>query len=418
MFGQFFDISAKAAALDEKIYKICAPYFEKTDEIVRHNQAKTLAAFTACGVSSSHFAGTTGYGYGDRGREVLEQVFAHICGAEAALFRHQFMSGTHTLSVALFALLRPGDELLIVTGTPYDTIHGVIGINGAGAGLGSLADFGVKHSIIELKDGGIDIEAATAAAKNAKVCYIQRSRGYAARKALPPQEIERACAAVKAANPNIIVMVDNCYGEFTRKTEPTQHGADLIAGSLIKNPGGGIAETGGYIAGKAKYVELCAHRLTAPGTGGEIGASGNMLRNMYLGLYFAPHVTGEALKTSIFASCFFTELGLKTSPPYTSERDDIVTAIDTGSAAVLQALCEGVQAASPVDSFLKPEPWDMPGYTDKIIMAAGAFTMGSSIELSCDGPLKPPYTAYMQGGLNLTASRIALMLAAQKGGLL
>lgn len=306
--------------------------------------------------------------------------------------------------------------MLCATGKPYDTLCGVIGLEGAGRqGKGSLAEYGIRYEQTDLKkDGSPDLAAIAAAARGKKLCYIQRSRGYADRPALSLDEIEAISRTAKSANPAIWVAVDNCYGEFTQKEEPTQRGADIMAGSLIKNPGGGIAPTGGYIAGKKELVELCAHRLTAPGTGREIGCTLDTLRALYLGLYFAPGVTAEALKTAVYAACLFEKLGFVTKPAYMQDRNDIVTSIETGDPAALCAICRGIQAGSPVDSFVTPEPWPMPGYDSDVVMAAGAFTLGSSIELSCDAPMKQPYTAYMQGGLNFSAGRAGVLLAAQR----
>ena len=315
--------------------------------------------------------------------------------------------------MALFGVLRPGDRMVAVTGRPYDTLAGVIGIDGTH--YGNLMEFGVQYDEVDLlADGTPDLAGIARKCRGAKMCYIQRSRGYAARPALSLEQIEAVSRAAKAVQPDIIVMVDNCYGEFTQKQEPTQRGADLMAGSLIKNPGGGIAPTGGYIAGRADLVELCAHRLSAPGVGGEIGCTLDMLRGMYLGLYYAPGVVCEALKTSVYAACLFELLGYAATPAYGAQRNDIITSVETGSPEGMVALCGGVQAGSPVDSFAAPEPGDMPGYEDPVIMAAGAFTMGSSIELSADGPLRAPYTVYMQGGLNFAAARAGVLLGADR----
>lgn len=413
MIEQFFNLSQKLLDADRKALALCRERFAQLDEIREYNQLKMLKAFTDCRVGGNHLVGTTGYGFDDAGRAKLEEVFAALTGSEAALFRHNFMSGTHTLTVALFGVLRPGDRMVAATGRPYDTLAGVIGLDGTKCG--NLMEFGVQYEEAPLlSTGAPDLDAITQRCRGAKMCYIQRSRGYAARPALSLDAIEAISKAAKAAQPDIIVMVDNCYGEFTQKQEPTQRGADLMAGSLIKNPGGGIAPTGGYIAGRADLVELCAHRLTAPGVGGEIGCTLDLLRGMYLGLYYAPGVACEALKTSVYAACLFELLGYGATPAYTADRNDIITSIETGSPAGMVALCGGVQAASPVDSFAAPEPGEMPGYEDPVIMAAGAFTMGSSIELSADGPLRAPYTVYMQGGLNFAAARAGVLLGAER----
>lgn len=416
MIQDYFDISSKLLKLDQEVQRQIAAKLAEIDEIRNENQWRMLKAFTACRVSATHLFGSTGYGYNDAGRDKLEQVFAQLTGSQAAIFRHNFMSGTHAIAVALFGVLRPGQTMLCATGTPYDTLHGVLGIGGASKhGFGSLAEFGVKYKQTQLLTSGETDEAEIARlAPGCALLYLQRSRGYAARPALRLGQIKKAAAAAKKANPNIVVLVDNCYGEFTRTQEPTQMGADLIVGSLIKNPGGGIAPTGGYIAGRANLVEKCAHRLTAPGVGAEIGCTEGMLRQLYLGLYFAPGVTAEALKTSVYASALFAKLGFATSPHWQDERNDIITSVVTQSQAQLLAMCAGVQSASPVDGYVTPVPAAMPGYGCDIIMAAGAFTLGSSIELSCDAPVKPPYTAYMQGGLNFAAARAAVLLAAEK----
>lgn len=413
MLNEFFDLPAHLLELDAKAMADCAPLFAKIDAICDYNQLKMLKAFTSCGVASNHLVGTTGYGYDDCGRDKLDAVFAAVTGSEDALCRGTFLSGTHALTVALFGVLRAGDTLYAATGRPYDTLGGVIGLDGQG--YGSLMEFGVRYEETPLLDGGVpDLATIAEKCRTAKVCYIQRSRGYANRPALSLETIGAIAKTAKAANPNVIVMVDNCYGEFTQTAEPTSVGADLIIGSLIKNAGGGIAPTGGYIAGRHDLVELCGHRLTAPGTGRELGCTLDILRDLYLGLYYAPGVVVQALKTSIYASRFFELYGFVTSPAYTADRNDIITSIETGSADALCAICEGIQSGSPVDSFVRPEPYAMPGYDSDVIMAAGAFTMGSSIELSCDGPVRAPYTAYMQGGLNFTASRAGILLAAKK----
>lgn len=412
MLKELFNIPQNLLDADKEIMAEIAPRLAEIDEIKDVNQLRMLKAFIQCGVAANHLQNSTGYGYGDAGRDKLEEVFAHLTGSEAALFRHGFASGTHTLAVALFGLLRPGDEMLCATGRPYDTLIGVIGMDGGENG-GSLAEFGVKYRQLELLDGKPDLDGIKANAAGAKMLYLQRSRGYSSRRALSLDDIEAAAKAAKSVNPDIYVVVDNCYGEFVQTEEPTHRGADIIAGSLIKNPGGGIAPTGGYIAGRKSLVQLCAQRLTAPGVGDEIGCTpGDILRQMMLGLYFAPAVTAEALKTGVYASAIFQKLGYTVNPSWQQQRDDIITAIDTQSGEKLKAFCRAIQANSPIDSHLTPEPWPMPGYDCDIIMAAGAFTGGSSIELSCDGPMKPPFTGYLQGGLNFTASRAAVLAAA------
>ena len=416
MIQEFFDICPQLMEFDKKAMELCKPEFEKIEQIQQYNQLKMLKAFTQCGVSSTHLVGSTGYGYDDAGRDKLDAVFAAVVGAEDALCRSHFLSGTHALTVALFGLLRAGDTLLAATGRPYDTLEGVIGLNGTDKnGYGSLAEYGIDYDEAPLTaQGEPDYALIAKKAPHATVCHIQRSRGYSNRAAFDLETIKKVIEAAKTANPSIVVMVDNCYGEFTQKAEPVSVGADLIVGSLIKNPGGGIAPTGGYIAGKHELVEKCSHRLTCPGTGRELGCTLDTLRQLYLGLYYAPGVTAEALKTSIYASCLFELMGYEATPHYTADRNDIITSIKTKSEQALCALCQGIQAGSPVDSFVTPEPYGMPGYTSDVIMAAGAFTLGSSIELSCDAPVRAPYTAYLQGGLNFAASRAGVLLGVQK----
>ena len=410
----FFEIDEKIQrAADEAIAKT-EPQFKKIAEISEYNQQKVLSAFIKNGVSESMFASSTGYGYGDRGRETLDKVFADIVGAEDSLVRHNFTCGTHTLAVALFGLLRTGDTMLCVTGTPYDTIHSVIGIDGKGDG--SLADYGIKYKQVDLgEDDKPDIPAIINALQtnDIKLVYIQRSRGYELRPSLSCEEIKEIIDAVRK-NSNALVMVDNCYGEFVQTVEPTEYGADIIAGSLIKNAGGGIAKTGGYIAGKAELVEKCSYRLTTPGLGREVGATLDQNRDLFFGIYSAPMVVGEALKTVVFASALLESFGFESTPKSTDERFDIVQTVKLNTADNLIAFCQGLQKGSPVDSFVLPEPWDMPGYDDQVIMAAGTFTLGSSIELSADGPLREPYAAWMQGGINFYSAKMSVMLAVQE----
>ncbi|MDL2219930.1 methionine gamma-lyase family protein [Ruminococcaceae bacterium OttesenSCG-928-O06] len=414
MTEEYFAVSPKMAQLDAQVRETITPALARVEQIKEENQLRMLQAFTGCRVAATHLFGSTGYGYDAAGREKLAEVFAAVTGSEAALVRPGFASGTHALAVALFGILRPGDVMLCASGTPYDTLHGVIGLGNAGAGGGCLADFGIHYRQLELLDGALDLAAIEQQAPGCRMLYLQRSRGYTARPALALADIKAAAAAAKRANPGIAVVVDNCYGEFVEVREPTVCGADLIVGSLIKNPGGGIAPTGGYIAGQKGLVDLCAQRMTAPGVGAEVGSiSGEVLRQLYLGLYFAPAVTAEALKTGIYAGALLQALGCKVSPTWDEERRDIITAIDTGNAQTLQAFCRAIQGTSPVDSHLAPVPAPMPGYDCEVIMASGSFTQGSSIELSCDGPMRPPYTAYLQGGLNFAAGRAAVLCAAQ-----
>ena len=414
ILNHFFDYKPEVLALDEKAMELCQPYFRQMEEIRDFNQLKMLKAFADTQMSSTDMLGTTGYGLWDTGRAKLEQIFAQVMGAEDALVRSQFQSGTHTLAVALFGLLRAGDTLLAATGRPYDTLEGVIGLDGKGRGTGTLMDYGVNYDEAPLKaDFTPDYDLIAKKAPGAKVCHIQRSRGYLQRNAFDLATIRKIADTARAANPEIIIFVDNCYGEFTQTQEPLAAGADLIAGSFIKNPGGGITPTGGYIAGRADLVEKCSHRFTAPGIGADLGCTQDSLRDTFLGFYYAPGVVCEALKTAIYAQCLLELVGVKPVPRYTDDHNDIVTCFDSGSAAALTGFCAGIQHNSPVDSFADPEPADEPGYTDKVVMASGSFTEGSTIEISCDGPLRTPYTCYLQGGVNFTAGRAAVLNAVQ-----
>ena len=414
MIKNIFDISEKIYSASEKAMELCADRLREIDEIQEYNQQKMIKAFQKAKVSESHFVGTTGYGYGDRGRDALDEVYACVFDAEDALVRHNFVSGTHALTVALFGVLRPNDKMLSVTGTPYDTLRSAIGIEGNYPG--SLTDFGVKYSEVALKaDGTVDYEGIRAALDDTyKMVYIQRSRGYSTRPTLTIDDIEKIVKTVREISPDVIIMLDNCYGEFVEKKQPLSVGVDLMAGSFIKNPGGGISPTGGYIAGRSDLVEMCSYRLTTPGTGKEIGATLGVNRELFLGAYHAPHATGEALKTAVFASALFTVLGYDVSPKYDEKRGDIIQLIMLGTPEKLEDFCVGIQHASAVDSFVTPYPDDMPGYEDKVIMAAGAFTMGSSIELSADAPLREPYAVWMQGSLNFHAGKLGVMLAANE----
>ena len=416
----FFEIDEKIEEYSKNAMQKIKGVFEDIDDITQYNQLKVQKAFIDNSISESHFVSSTGYGYGDRGRETLDRVWAQVFGAEDALVRHNFTCGTHTLATALFGVLRPNDKMLCVTGTPYDTIHNVIGISGEG--MGSLKDFGVSYDEIPLKDGKPDLFAiANAVDESVTMVYIQRSRGYELRPSLTVEEIGEIVNVVKQKNQKTIVMVDNCYGEFTQKIEPTQVGADLIAGSLIKNAGGGIARTGGYIAGRSDLVEKCAYRLTTPGLGKEVGCTLDMNRELFMGLFFAPHIVGEALKSAVYISALFSDLGYDVTPKYNEKRGDIVQCLGLENEESLVAFCQGIQSGSPIDSFVLPEPWDMPGYDSKVVMAAGAFTLGSSIELSADAPIREPFYAWIQGGLNFHSAKICAMLAAQsmlKKGLL
>ena len=411
----FFDIDASIIEASEKAMALCADRLAEIDEIQEYNQIKMIKAFQNAGVRESYFSGSTGYGYDDFGRDAPDRVYAFAFDAEDALVRHNFVSGTHALTVALFGVLRPGDVMLSVTGMPYDTIRSAIGIEGDYPG--SLKDFGITFDMTELLPDGTPDYAAIAAdiaEKKPKMVYIQRSRGYSLRPSLTWREIKKICDISKKQSPGSIIMLDNCYGEFTEKVEPLTIGVDLMAGSLIKNPGGGISPTGGYIAGRADLVEMCAYRLTTPGTGKEIGATLGVMREMFMGAYHAPHVTGEALKTAVFASALFELLGYDTAPGYNDPRGDIIQLIMLGNEQRLVSFCGGIQSGSAVDSFVQPVPSDMPGYESKVIMAAGAFTLGSSIELSADAPLREPYAVWMQGGINFHGGKLGIMLAADK----
>ncbi len=410
----YFNIDEKLIKLSEKAEDMAKPYFKAVEDIQRYNQQKMQAAFMNAGVSESHFVGSTGYGYDDAGREALDKVFAYALGAEDALVRHNFVSGTHTLTVALFGVLRPGDKMLCVTGTPYDTILGVIGLTGSG--MGSLKEWGVSYDQVDLlEDGSVDLKGIEEKADDSyRMIYIQRSRGYSLRPSLRINDLEKIIAVARKKAPNAIIFVDNCYGEYVEKIEPVSVGADLMAGSLIKNAGGGIAPTGGYIAGRHDLVELCAYRLTTPGTGREIGCTLNNNRELFMGAFHAPNVAGEAVKTAIFASSLFTLLGYDVTPRFDEPRGDIIQAIKLKEREALISFCRGVQKGAPVDSFVTPIPAPMPGYDDDVIMAAGAFTLGASIELSADAPLREPYAVWLQGGLNYNSGNLGITLAAQQ----
>lgn len=411
-----FGISDKTLKLVSEAEESIKEQFKHIENICEINQLRVMKAFADNRVSDSHFVATTGYGYDDLGRDTLDRVYSDIMGAEDALVRHNFISGTHTISTALFAVLRPNDILVSITGKPYDTLEEVIGIQGE-AGNGSLKDFGVKYVQIDLKhDGTPDLEQIkfTLTHMNVKAVTIQRSKGYGWRPTYSAKDIGALIEFVKEISPETICIVDNCYGEFVETEEPTAYGADLIAGSLIKNPGGGLAPTGGYIAGKQKYVELCAYRLTSVGIGKEAGASLGFNRQMYQGLFMAPHVVSQALKAAVLCSAVFEKLGFEVDPKPNEIRHDIIQSIKFGDPNKVTAFCQGIQKGAPVDSFVTPEPWDMPGYSSQVIMAAGAFVQGASIELSADAPIKPPYIAYMQGGLTYESAKLGIMVAADK----
>lgn len=387
--------------------------FKIYDEIREYNQLKVLKAFQEERISDSHFTNSTGYGYGDIGRDTLDLVYARIFNAEKALVRPHFVNGTHALGTALFGNLRPGDTILAVTGSPYDTLHSVIGISGE-ENIGSLKEYGVNYKQVDLLDGKINIEKALEMIKedeSIKLIHMQRSTGYGWRNAFQVKELGEAIKAIKELREDLIVFVDNCYGEFIDIIEPTDVGADLIAGSLIKNIGGGIAPTGGYIVGKEKYVEQASYRLTVPGIGAECGCTFGVMKDFYQGLFLAPHVAIEALKGAIFCARIMELAGFEVLPKYNDKRSDIIQAIKFNDKEKLIKFCKGVQYASPIDSFVECEPWAMPGYSDEVIMAAGAFIQGSSIELSADAPIREPYIAYLQGGLTFDHAKIGVLIA-------
>jgi cystathionine beta-lyase family protein involved in aluminum resistance len=405
-FGISKDLEDLANAVEEEI----KPIFNKIDKIKEENSLKVLMAFQKNNLSDMHFGGTTGYGYGDIGRDTIEKIFAEVLGAEDSLVRNQFISGTHALTVALFSMLRPGDTMLSINGKPYDTLDEVIGIV---ENKSSLKSYGVKYEQIDLIGDDFDTEKIIERVKqgNVKLICMQRSRGYALRKSLSLESIKNIIQEIRKVNKEAIIMVDNCYGEFVDTQEPTSLGADLMVGSLIKNLGGGIAPNGAYIAGKKELVELAAERLTVPGQGKEVGPSLGVNRQLIQGLFFAPQTVSNAVKTAVFASKMLEKLGFEVSPKYDEKRTDIVQLINFKDEKKLIKFCQGIQMGSPVDSNSVPEPWDMPGYTDKVIMAAGTFIQGSSIELSCDAPIRPPYTAFLQGGLTYEYGKIGVLKA-------
>lgn len=405
--------SKELLSLKKEVLEEISPQFRRVEEISEANTLKILDAMREVRLSEAHFNTTAGYAYDDIGRQKVDELFARVFGAERALVRTQFVSGTHALATVLFGLLRPNDELLSLTGAPYDTMQTVIGY--ANKSPGSLREFGVKYRELPLtEEGCIDFDNVASAIKpETKLCLIQRSRGYSFRPTLTIEDIERACNLVHGKNPRVVCFVDNCYGEFTDTREPVQAGADIMAGSLIKNPGGGIAPTGGYIAGREKLVELASYRLTAPGMGDELGASLTNNRQFFQGLFLAPHVTAQAVKGALFAAGLFARLGYRVSPGVKEVRGDIIQAIELGSPEKLIAFCGGIQKYSPVDSFAAPEPWDMPGYADQVIMAAGTFVQGASIELSADGPMREPYNVFLQGGLTFEHAVLGVLGAAE-----
>ena len=406
------DIRPEVYEMAARVQKRIIPRLEKIDSIAEENTRRVMEAFQNNRVAEACFAGTTGYGYDDLGRDTLDKIYADVFGTEAALVRIGFVNGTHALTAAMFALAKPGDTILAATGMPYDTLRTAIGINGAEHG--SLKFYGINYAQVDMTaEGEPDYKAIASAASRPEVAavMVQRSRGYADRKALSSEEIGRICRIVKEVNPEAKLMVDNCYGEFTETIEPSHLGADIIAGSLIKNPGGGLAPTGGYVAGTRELVEKAATRLTTPGIGGECGSSLGNNRLLFQGLFMAPHVVAQALKTAVFCAGMMEELGLESSPGVEDERHDIIQMVKLGSPENMKRFCLGIQAGAPVDSYVTPEPWAMPGYDCPVIMAAGSFIQGSSIELSADGPMREPYIAYMQGGLTYESGKLGIMMA-------
>lgn len=405
------DIPTEIERLAEDCEAQLAARFAEIDRVARGNTKRVMEAFQEFRVSEACFAGTTGYGYDDLGRETLDKIWARVFGAEAALVRTGFVNGTHAIASALFAAVGPGELLMPLMGAPYDTLRTAIGITGDA--YGSLAFYGVKYAEVPTKDGGPDLAAIEreVGEKRPRAVLIQRSRGYDSRRALSAEEAGELCRLVKRVSPDTVCVVDNCYGEFTELAEPTMLGADLAAGSLIKNPGGGLAPTGGYIAGRADLVERAAYRLTVPGIGGECGCTLGTNRQLYQGLFLAPHTTAQALKTAALCAAMLEKLGFDTEPGPQEPRYDIIQTVTLKTPENLKRFCHGIQAGSPVDSYVTPEPWQMPGYEDEVIMAAGAFIQGSSIELSADGPMRAPYRAFLQGGLTYESGRLGIMSA-------
>ena len=406
-----FEISPIVYDFCEEVLK--SINFKSINDTARYNHLKVLKAFQNNRVSDVHFNSTTGYGYDDAGREVIDNIYAEVFGAEDALVRHNIINGTHAISLCLFAVLRPGDTLVAVTGKPYDTLEEVIGI--CGENKGSLKEFGVNYKQVDLIDGKVDYNKIMSTIdKSTKAVIIQKSKGYSFRPSLSCNDIKKIIDTVKGINPNTICIVDNCYGEFVEKIEPTQVGADLMAGSLIKNPGGGLVSTGGYIAGKKVYVELASYKLNSVGLGKHVGATLGMNKEILQGFFMAPITVANSIKTAVFCGAVYEKLGFTVSPTSNDNRTDIIQAIKFGTEEGVVRFCQGIQQGAPVDSFVTPEPWDMPGYSHQVIMAAGAFNQGSSIELSADGPIKEPFIAYMQGGLTFESGYLGILKSVQK----
>lgn len=412
------NLNEETVVLAEKIEEKVKSIHHEIDQTAFFNQQKVLAAFKHNQVSDFHLHPSTGYGYDDDGRDNLERVYAETFGAESAIVRSQIISGTHAITLSLFGVLRPGDELVYITGKPYDTLQSIV--DGGEQDTGSLKDFGIRYQHIDLIDNrNIDWDAVRSAINGqTKVVAIQRSKGYASRPSFTIEEIKEMCEQVRQIKEDVIIFVDNCYGEFVERQEPTEVGVDLMAGSLIKNPGGGLAKVGGYIAGKADLVEKCAYRMTSPGIGAEAGPSLNTLADFYQGFFLAPHVVAQSLKGAIFTSAMLEEVGMETAPHYTEKRTDLIQSVSFQTAEQMIAFCQEIQAASPINAHYAPIPAYMPGYEDDVIMAAGTFIQGSSIELTADGPIRPPYTAYIQGGLTYEHVKYAICSAVQKLGVL
>lgn len=407
------NLTEETMALAKKIEEKMKPYFDKADEMAFYNQQKVLSAFRNNNVSESHFYPSTGYGYDDEGRDTLERVYAETFGAEAAIVRPQIISGTHAITLSLFGVLRPGDELIYITGKPYDTLQSIV--DGGDKDTGSLKDFNISYQHVDLiDDRDVDWEKVKkVVSAKTKVIAIQRSKGYATRPSFTIDQIADMIKNIRAIKEDVIIFVDNCYGEFVDAVEPTELGADLMAGSLIKNPGGGLAKVGGYIAGKAKYVEQCSYRMTSPGIGAEAGPSLNALLDMYQGFFLSPHVVAQALKGAIFTAATLEEIGMKPSPRYDAKRTDLIQSVSFNTPEQMIQFCQSIQANSPVNAQFAPQPAPMPGYEDDVIMAAGTFVQGASIELSADGPIRPPYTAYVQGGITYEHVKYAILNAVQ-----
>lgn len=408
-------ISERVSALAAQAQADLQAQFARIDAVAEENTRKVLAAFQKHRVAEGYFAGTTGYGYDDQGRDKLDEIYADIFGTEDALVRIQFVNGTHAITAALFGVLRPGDVLVSAIGAPYDTLLGVIGV--VDKGPGSLKEYGVGYRQVDVtSENKPDLPGIVAAVQEpgVRAVLIQRSKGYSTRASLGVEEIGAICSAIRSVNQSVSILVDNCYGEFVETLEPTQVGADLVVGSLIKNPGGGLAPTGGYIAGRKDLVEGAAMRLTAPGIGKECGSTLGNNRSLYQGLFLAPHTTAQAVKTAVFAARMMELLGYAVEPSSDAVRRDIIQMLHFGSPDPLKRFCKGIQFGAPVDSYVTPEPWDMPGYDCQVIMAAGAFIQGASIELSCDAPMREPYTAYLQGGLTYESGKLGVMLAVEE----